>query len=263
MKNILVILFALTLSACTVVDTDEKYFYQLGWDQSVNLQGRYPATKKECQKTTCYRLSYDPQERLILVEYLDQMAPAVDDFLGVATVDIRYGNKGRHRSFYNTTGEMMPDYDGVYAEVLYFKPGLNVWVKQHQNQHNQLMPNVRGVYGYIETLNQAGVKIASQPLNQNFKLSVDSHGIAKKTFTRNAAGFVRETQNLDASDNLVNSLADGVAMTKRQVNKLGDVTRIEFYDVNLKPVKNTLYKASVLEWEYDERGNVTAETAQT
>lgn len=242
------IVLPMFLSSPEPSDTGE-YFYQLGWDESVNLVGRYPAKARACQKTACYRLSYDESARLSLIEFLDQGHLASDFWLEVAKIEFDYGEQGSIRRFYDAAGNPTTDTDGVHAEVLQFRPDLNVWIKQHQNADNQLVANVRGVYGYVEVLDDAGVKMASQPLDQNFELTTDNHGIAKKIFTRNAAGFVTETRNYDAEGNLMGRLNDGVAIVKKTVNSQGDVLSAAYYDADEKLIEQ-------LRWAYDARGKV-------
>ena len=229
-------------------DDNPRYFYQLGWDESVWLEGRYLAAEEACKKQNCYRFTYDDLDRVALIEYFENNELKADDFLGVATVKLTYGTLGFARRFYDTDKNKATDYDGVHAEILQFRPDLNVWIKQQEGADRKLVKNTRGVYGYIEILNKDGVKIESQPLDENFKLTTDDNGVAKKVFVRNLDGFVVETRNYDRNGDLFGSLKDGVAITKKTVNSMGDVTRVEFFDAQ----ENLIDTA---EWKYDERGN--------
>jgi|GEM_PF-5913757 len=233
---------------------NQAYFYQLRPTKDVQIVGSYPANKTECSKMACYHFKYDWLMRPVKVTHLKNLVPAIDRTVGVSVITQQYNKQGFTRRFYNTHNKPMADYDGVYGENLVYAPEQNGFFKLHVDKNENLMANNRGVYGYVEVIKNR-LKVKSVSLNKNLEPTVDINGIVYKTFKRNNNGFVIETGNYNVDNNLTNSAKDGVAVTKKNVNQFGDVTRVAFYDKELKPVKRLTDGVSVLEWRYDEQGN--------
>jgi hypothetical protein len=261
----LLLLFSMTINSQSKT---EKYFKHLVFRETPYslTKGRIPISNEESKTANHYKLTYDDQNRLVLIEYRygnhqisRRRAGILDGFRNIHSKTVITYNKNLEiRTFYKPNGDQRNNGMNVYKEVYeYNEKGERIGAKFY-NKEGKLTNNTWNIAEYI--WEQAGdFNVVEKRKNKkgDYVTMRPYYHFMTTLYKYTKDGLLISMNHIDENQNLINDFNDktGIAIDKAEYDRDLNLIGFKFYNANNEPVVGSFLESAGGKIEYDSNGN--------
>lgn len=268
MKNTFILSFILLTINLTAQNFESKYFKHLVFRETPysQVKGKIPITKERTKNENHYKLTYDDQNRLCLIEYRygnnqihRRRAGIMDGFRNIhSNTVIKYHENFETRTFYNLEGEQCNNGMNIYKEVYeYNSQGKRIGVKFY-DKNDELTNNTWRIAEYIwEQINEFDMIERRKNKMGDYVTMRPYYHFMTTLYKYTKEGLLISMNHIDENFNLINDYDDktGIAIDKAQYDQNHNLIGFKFYNANNKPVIGSFLESAGGKIEYDSDGN--------
>lgn len=227
------------------------------------IKGRIPISQKRSEKENHYKLSYNSNNQLILIEYRignilinRRRAGIMDGFRNIATkTKIEYLDNKEIRTFFDENDAQGNNPMNVFKEVFeYNKNGVKISAKFYDENDN-LINNAWNVAEYIWASNSDNTIIEKRKNKDEVYVTMRPYYKFMTTLYKYTNdGILMSMNHIDGDNNLIED-ESGVAIDKAEYDADLNLISFKFYNAKNEPVIGSFLKSAGGKIEYDENGN--------
>ncbi|MDD7916051.1 hypothetical protein [Polaribacter ponticola] len=264
MKHFLFTLVFLSCSLFTEAQT-VKYFKHLIFRETPysETKGRIPLTEEETKNVNHFKLNYDAQNRLILIEYqynknlIDlSRSGLLDGKRALASkTEITYAENTETRLFFDVDNKQTTNGMGVFKEVYtYNKKGKRVGLKYY-NKNDEPINNSWNIFEYtwkhIDNNSVLETRKDKNGVNVTMRPYYKFHNVLYKF---NDKGLLLSMNNVDKRLKLIND-ETGIATDKATYDENNNLINFKFFNAENKPSVGSFLGTAGGFATYDKNGN--------
>lgn len=245
-----------------------KYYKHLVFRETpyAPVKGRVEISKERSKNENHYKLTFNKENRLILIEYLygdkqinRKRAGIMDGFRNIhSKTVIQYQENLEIRTFFNSNGRRCNNGMNVFKEVYeYNKYGRRIGVKFY-NENNQLTNNTWNIAEYIwEHVGENDVIEKRKNNNDEYVTMRPYYHFYTTLYSYSKKGLLISMSHINKDKSLVNDRVDtyGIAIDKPTYDKECNLIGFKFYNAKNEPTVGSFLKSAGGKIEYDSNGN--------
>ena len=268
MKKLLLLLTLITAYQISAQNKASTYYKHLVFRETPysKVKGRIPITEERSKKENHYRLTYDSNNRLVLIEYRygekqisRRRAGIMDGFRNVySKTVINYIDNKEIWTFYNSEGIQRKNSMNVFKEVYeYNKKGERIGVK-HYDENDNLTNNTWNIaeytwqhindYDIIEKRKNAkGDEVTMRPY----------YHFMTTLYKYTKAGLLISMNHINENREPINDYYDktGIAIDKAEYDENLNLIGFKFYNANNELTVGSFLESAGGIIDYDTNGN--------
>lgn len=265
MKHLIIIsitFFSLVINAQTKVE----YYKHLVFRETPfsEIKGRIKLTKEKALKENNYKLTYNKEGKLILVEYniggkliSTRRSGMLDGNRNLMSkTNIEYKEGKEVRIFFDEYGNQCKNFMGVYKEIYSYSDNNKRIGLRYYNEEGKPVNNSWKIFEYFwehkgtkdiveRRKNTKGVYV---PMRSYYNFMTTLYKFTDE-------GILLSMNNIDENGNLVEE-ETGVAIDEPKYDKNNNIISYKFLDAKKEPVIGTFVGAAGGIIKYDVKGNV-------
>ncbi|WP_459209269.1 hypothetical protein [Aquimarina rhabdastrellae] len=247
---------------------NSKYYKHLVFRESpyAEIKGRIPITQERAVKENHYKLTYNQDNRLVMVAYLyggkqisRRRAGMMDGFRNIhSKTVISYEKNTETRVFYDKKGNRCTNMMNVYKEVYtYDVNGRKIGAKFY-DENNDPIDNTWNIHEYIwQAVNQTDVIEKRKDTRGNYVPMRPYYHFMTTLYKYSDKGILQSMNHIDKDGTLINDFNDknGIAIDKATYDKDLNLTGFQFYNAKKEATVGSFLACAGGSISYDENGN--------
>lgn len=248
--------------------TNTKYYKHLVFRETpyTPIMGRIEISKESAKNENHYKLTFNKENKLILVEYLygnkqisRRRAGIMDGFRNIhSKTVIQYDKNLEIRTFFNPKGEQCKNRMNVFKEVYEYNNGGKRIGAKFYDEEGQLTNNTWNIAEYIwEPVGETDV-IEQRKNKQGNYVTMRPYYHFKTTLYKYAKnGLLISMSHINKEHTLINDFDDeyNIAIDKATYDKNLNLIGFRFYNNKKEPTIGSFLKSAGGKIDYDADGN--------
>lgn len=265
MRTISIIFLIIISHSIQAQNLRDEYFKHLIFRETPYsfTQGRIPISLERSKTENHYKLSYNSNNQLVLIQYIfggvlinRKRAGIMDGFRNIATkTKIEYLHDKEIRTFYDVNDMQCNNPMNVYKEVYeYTKKGERIGVKFY-DKNDELTNNTWRIAEYNWTINTDNSIIEKRQNTDGAYVTMRPYYKFMTTLYKYTTdGLLISMNHIDEKNELTED-ESGVAIDKAQYDTDLNLIGFKFFNAKKEPVIGSFLKSAGGKIDYDANGN--------